>query len=153
MKPTLTLPKELVRMLNTGSWKHPGDTILSELIPFIRDPIEFRTSIDPNHRDYLLGEDQIEDEIFREYRGSSSVERSLPWRDVELSILIAINKIPGDDIAIGLDFRTSNVDSRVIANEWIDGPEQGCYWREVAPTFSDFAFRLRCKTQIQNTSQ
>jgi hypothetical protein len=134
-------------MLEDGSWGHPGDEEMLRLVPFIRDPLEFRTSVDQimSHRDCLLSPDESHNELFHEYRGSQCQEHDLPWRDIENSCLIAINKVPGDDVAIGLDYRTSRDDPRVIASEWVDGPTGGFFWREVAPTFTDFLKQLRNK--------
>ena len=92
-----------------------------------------------------MGSDEAENEQFHEYRSSLCEKRDLPWRDVENSLLVAINRFPGDDVAIGLDYRTSKEDPRVIATEWIDGSECGCYWREVAPTLSEFVAQLHQK--------
>jgi hypothetical protein len=39
-----------------------------------------------------------------------------------------------------LDYRTSQVDPRVVASDWIVGV--GCIWREVAPTFLAFVETL-----------
>lgn len=52
---------------------------------------------------------------------------------------IAINRIPGDDIAIALDYRTSMTDPRVIGTEWIDGTNCGCFWREISSSFTALA--------------
>ena len=72
----------------------------------------------------------------RELRGSlQALPVELPWRDVERSILVAVNRNVGDDVAIALDFRTSQSDPRVIASAW---REDGLFWEEVAPTFTQF---------------
>lgn len=71
----------------------------------------------------------------RSSKCSEAIE--LPWLDADLAILVAVNRVPGDDIGIALDFRTQAIDPRVVASEWYEGPK-GCVWREVSGTFSHF---------------
>jgi hypothetical protein len=79
--------------------------------------------------------------VYHEVRGRLAVEPvELPWRDVDRSFLVAVNRFGGDDVGIALDYRTSASDPRVIANDW--GSERWCVWREVAPTFSQFVHVL-----------
>ena len=76
--------------------------------------------------------------VLHEARGSTSaVPICLPWLDVEMAILVAVNRFPGDDLGIALDYRTDTADPRVVASDWDPGPG-GCRWREVAPSFSKF---------------
>jgi hypothetical protein len=141
-------------MLDDGSWEHPGDDVLLRMIPFVRDPLEFRSSVVQitSNKDCPLGADESENSIFHEYRASLGVKRDLPWRDVENSLLVAINRFPGDDVGIGLDYRSSAENPRVIASEWIDGQDGGCFWREVAPTFTEFLAQLASAKKTQNKS-
>ena len=60
----------------------------------------------------------------------------LPWLDVELAFLVAVNRVPGDDVGIALDYRTDRGDPRVVASDW--GSGRRCVWREVTTTFTDF---------------
>jgi hypothetical protein len=70
-------------------------------------------------------------------RGSRLRERvELLWLDADRSLFVAVNRRPGDDVGIALDYRTNVLDPRVVASDW--GSGQACVWREVAPTFSDF---------------
>ena len=78
----------------------------------------------------------------REYRGSETEPRSLPWLDVELSLFIAVNRLMGDDLAIALDYRTSDTDPRVVASDWWTG-DNTLHWREAFPTFSAFVTAVR----------
>ncbi len=79
-----------------------------------------------------------EDPLSREYRGSKvTAPRDLPWVDVERRLLFAVNEIPGDDVALALDYRTSDTEPRVVGTDW-DSGANACVWREVAPTFADF---------------
>ncbi len=144
------LPPLLIEMMNDGRWVHPGSGAMARIAPFIEEELVFRTSMYeiPIGHECLMGPEENQNEIFHEYRGSKFTgERELPWIDVERSALIAINRIPGDDIALALDFRTSTTNPRVVGNEWSDG---GYSWREVAPTFDAFAKTLTESTQAQN---
>ena len=57
-----------------------------------------------------------------------------------------MNRRPGDDVAIALDYRTSPSDPRVVGSDaWTSQHETGqiqYVWREVAPAFSVFAEAL-----------
>ena len=86
----------------------------------------------------FIADDPKLSHVFRMVRGSKSVEPiCLPWLDVELAVFVAINRVPGDDLGIALDYRTGAADPRVVASDWQPGAK-GCHWREVAPTFSQF---------------
>ncbi len=65
----------------------------------------------------------------------------MPWLDADKAVFITVCRFSGDDLAIALDFRTGPDDPHVVASEWLPGLE-GCIWREVAGTFSEFARRL-----------
>jgi hypothetical protein len=148
----LALPPLLIEMMEDGRWSDPGAAAIALLAPFIKEELEFRTSqYQISTGECLMGPDEDENEIFHEYRGSRLGEpRDLPWIDIEKSALIAINRIPGDDIAIALDYRTSMTDPRVIGTEWIDGTNCGCFWREISPTFTAFASAFAESKQAQN---
>jgi hypothetical protein len=64
------------------------------------------------------------------------------WLDVEQAVLIAVNRILGDDVAIALDYRTNPADPRVVASDFWTNPHQ-CSWRTVTPTFSEFVRLLQ----------
>ena len=74
------------------------------------------------------------------------VEPGRPWLDVEQALNIAVNRRPGDDVAIALDYRTGLSDPRVVGSDaWTGQHETGQFryvWREVAPAFSVFAEAL-----------
>lgn len=59
----------------------------------------------------------------------------LPWLDVDKAFLVAVNKHPGDDVAIALDYRTDSIHPRVVASDFWTEPGI-CSWREVTSTFS-----------------
>jgi hypothetical protein len=84
--------------------------------------------------------------LFREVRGSVLREPvELPWLDVEWAFFIAVNRMPGDDVAVALDYRGDPADPRVVGSDFWSDPRQ-CAWRVVAPTFSSFASALGLMT-------
>ncbi len=115
-------------------------------MPWFEDPLDFLTDIDQMHRESRsldrLTEDDDSAELFGLARGSTLTEPvELPWLDVEHAFLIAVNRSPGDDVAIALDYRTNTADPRVVAGDLWTGPERYA-WRVVTPTFSEFAAKL-----------
>ncbi|GAA3809791.1 hypothetical protein ACFS5L_44390 [Streptomyces phyllanthi] len=90
----------------------------------------------------MFADDPRSSELFREVRGSSHrAPVELPWLDVEQAVLIAVNRVPGDDVALALDYRTSPSDPRVVGSDFWTNPRQ-CEWRVVTPGFSSFAQAL-----------
>jgi hypothetical protein len=141
----LPLPAALVALLEQGKWRHPGHQMMRAVIPFLHDPVIFLQSIDAMSREsrgsVSFADDSDASEFFHEVRGSDYSERvELPWLDVEKMIFIAVNEEIGADVAIALDYRTSMTDPRVLASEWTGG--EGCLWRIVTPTFSEFLIRI-----------
>jgi hypothetical protein len=84
--------------------------------------------------------------LFHVVRGSVAGPVDLPWLDVEQAFDIAVNRRPGDDVSIALDYRTDPSDPRVVGSDaWTGQHQTGQFqyvWREVAPTFSAFAEAL-----------
>ena len=138
----LPLPSFLVQLIETGRWKHPGDEVLRVKVPFVRDPLVFLESKESMllNSGPLMGKSDSENELFSEYRGSAHKERDLPWIDVEKSIFIAVNKIPGDDVGIALDYRPGIQCPRVVCGDWHSG--NGCVYHEIAPSIEAFAENL-----------
>jgi hypothetical protein len=140
----LPLPPLLKQLLAAGRWKHPGEDALRRIVPFIQDPLCFLTS----HRSMLfesgplMGPNETENALFCEYRGSAMPARDLPWIDVEQTLFVIVNERPGDDVGIALDFRTGKANPRVVAGDWHSKDDGGLIYREVAPTFPDFAWSL-----------
>jgi hypothetical protein len=142
----LVLPERLITLMREGRWRHPGDAELARLIPWFEDPLDFLTSTEEMARESrsmdMFADDPRSSELFREVRGSTrSAPVELPWQDVELAVLIAVNRRPGDDVALALDYRTDPADPRVIGSDFWTNPRQ-CAWREVAPAFSSFVDAL-----------
>ena len=140
----LQLPPLLVELLQQDRWRHPGDEVLRQLLPFVGEPVEFLTDVEAMRREsrgFLAG-DGDSAKWFHEARGSKTSEPiCLPWLDVELAVFIAVNRALGDDLGIALDYRTASDDPRIVASDW-GQDATGCLWREVAPTFSQFARML-----------
>jgi hypothetical protein len=135
----LPMPELLVGLIRQGRWVHPGDAQLRELIPFLLDPVDFLTSpkVMAWESSGHLADNPEDSAVFHTVRGSRVAEPvELPWLDADLSFFVAVNRQPGDDVAIALDYRTSMADPRVVASDW--GTGQTHVWREVAPTFSGF---------------
>jgi len=138
----LPLPKILVDLLEQNRWTHPGDDVINRLLPYLRYPIDFLGSVEAIRFEStgFLADDPGTSKIFREIRGAKNHgDINLPWRDVDLSFFVAVNRIPGDDIGIALDYRTDWSNPRVIASNWKDN-STGSFieWEKVAPTFSQF---------------
>jgi hypothetical protein len=144
----LPLPELLVALIREGRWVHPGDIRLRELIPFLIDPVDFLRSPEAMAREssWHLADDPRMSALFHAVRGGRVAEPVvLPWLDADRSFFVAVNRWPGDDVGIALDYRTSAVDPRVVAGDW--GSGQGCVWREVAPMFSIFVRLLGLYSQ------
>jgi hypothetical protein len=142
----LVLPGLLVQLLADGRWRHPGEEKLYEVMPWFEDPLIFLKNADHMASESrsldMFAADERSSELFRNVRGSDAVGPvELPWLDVELAVLIAVNKMPGDDVAIALDYRTDQADPRVVASDFWTDPSQ-CAWRTVSPTFSAFTSAL-----------
>jgi hypothetical protein len=133
------LPELLVALIRDGHWVHPGDALLRELIPFMVDPVVFLSTPEAMARESSghLADDPRLSAVFHIVHGSRVVGPvELPWLDVDRSFFVAVNRWPGDDVGIALDYRTDALDPRVVASDW--GTGQACIWREVAPAFSGF---------------
>jgi hypothetical protein len=151
------LPPLLVSMMATGHWRHPGDEVLRAIIPFLHEPVDFLT-IDSMRWESRgsLADNPHDAAIFHEARGTrSAAPVELPWLDVDKAIFIAINRFPGDDLGIALDYRTRPDDPRVVASEWLQVTRPWCkwlpwlqvtravcIWREVTGTFTEFVRKL-----------
>ena len=136
----LPLPTLLIELLQQGKWKHPGEDIIQDVIPFLHAPMQFMVDSDWMNSETRCFDDDLDDELFHQTRGSkSSAPIELPWLDCERMVFIAICKYPGDDVAIALDYRTNSDDPRVVASDLQDNEY---YWREVTPTFTEFVERL-----------
>lgn len=138
MRRKLPLPQTLIEMIETDRWAHPGDDVMLARIPFIRDPLVFLGSKDNMlfESGPLMGPNEIENEMFSEYRGSAIGDRDLPWIDVEQTLFIICNKWPGDDVGVALDYRTGINSPRVIGGDWRSG--NNCIYHEISPSFDAF---------------
>jgi hypothetical protein len=143
----LTLPALMTELLNTARWRHPGDEVLRDLMPWFESPLDFLTSVEKMRSESrsltMFANDPPSSHLFREARGSTATASvELPWLDAEQAVLIAVNRILGDDVAMALDYRTDAADPQVVASDFWTDPQQ-CSWRVVAPTFSQLVEILR----------
>lgn len=137
----LELPRLLVQLMAEDRWRHPGDLKVREVMPWFHAPLVFLKTTDSMSRESSSLDRSCRDEwwsrYFRERRG----EAELPWLDVERAFFVAVNRIPGDDVGIALDYRSDPADPSVVAIDVWSDEAQGS-WRSVAPTFSSFAETL-----------
>lgn len=115
-------------------------------MPWFEDPLDFLTNTERMERVSrsldMFADDPRSSELFRAVRGSTRrapVEPS--WLDVEQAVLVARNRMAGDDVALALDYRIDPSDPRVVGRNFWTNPRQ-YEWRMVAPTFSGFADAL-----------
>jgi hypothetical protein len=139
----LPLPLLLLDLLDSGRWKTPDDPIMRAKIPRLKEPVNFLRSVEHiAFESQGLADDQRTALLFHEYRGSSGVERPLPWRDVEQSILIAVNREIGADLGIALDYRSGWEDPSVLISDWWTG-DRTCHWHKISERFSGFVSLLQ----------
>ncbi|MER6689337.1 hypothetical protein [Streptomyces minutiscleroticus] len=137
----LALPGLLTALMERGLWRHPGDEVLAEAVPWFQDPLVLVSSaeqMEAASRSMDMFADDPYCAFFREARGSrADTPLELPWLDVEQAVLIAVTRDPGADGALALDYRTDPSDPRVVGSDFWTDPLL-CRWRVVAPTFSAF---------------
>lgn len=139
----LVLPALLTSLIDRGLWRHPGDAVLTAFIPWFAEPLHFLPSAERMAAESvtldLFADDPPTAFLFRQARGgTAAVPVEPPWLDVERAVLIAVNREPGDDVALALDYRGDPGDPRVVGSDFWTDPRR-CRWRVVAPTFSAFA--------------
>jgi hypothetical protein len=146
----LPVPELLSELIRGGHWVHPGDVRLRNVIPFLVDPVDFLNTPEAMARESSgrLADDPRLSPVFHMARRCRKAEPfELPWLDVDRAFFVAVNRWPGDDTAIALDYRTDDLDPRVVASDW--GAGRACVWREVAPTFSAFVGSLGIVRRIR----
>jgi len=74
--------------------------------------------------------------VAKRYR-DHELPRPVPWLNADRAKFIAVNRVPGDDVAIALDYRADTNEPRVVASHLRGG--SSCEWFEVAATFEAFA--------------
>jgi hypothetical protein len=141
----LPLPGLLAQLLVAGLWQHPGDEVLRHAMPWFEGPVDFLASTEGMDRESRsldqFAQHERSSRFFRVTHGTPAGETALPWLDAELAVVIAVNREPGDDVAIALDYRGDPANPAVVASDvWT---EPGAYlWRSVAPSFQAFAAAL-----------
>lgn len=142
----VSLPPLLISLIQEGRWRQPSDEVIRAVIRVLPGPVDFYLT-EAAIRSATSGQRSLRSDrflkIFRLARAlPGSPAPDLPWIDTDLAIVIAGDRLPGDDVSVVLDYRSDLFDPRVVASEWIRGDPSGCYWREVSPSFSDFVNRL-----------
>ena len=136
----MPLPPLLLDLMASKRWRQPSDAAIFAAIPFLREPVDFLLT-DAHMRFESQGQ-CVGLTHMREFRGSESGDRPLPWIDADLSLFTAVNRESGADFGIALDFRTSYDDPRVVASDWWTD-DHTLYWREAFSTFSSFVAAIR----------
>jgi hypothetical protein len=135
----------LAGLMATGRWQHPGDDVLRAALPWLEEPVNFLSRTDRMELESAPLDSEADDlrssHYFHVTRGSVAAPVWLPWLDVELAVLIAVNREPGADIAIALDYRNDARAPAVVASDAWTYPN-AYFWRPVAPTFEAFAAML-----------
>jgi hypothetical protein len=137
----LKIPALLRTLIETGRWQHPGDDVLRQRIPRLADPVDFRNWVPQNTvADEIASFSPRDRETFKLYRDTDDLHRPLPWLNADKAVFIAVNRVPGDDVAIALDYRDSADEPTVVASCW---PEDKFHeWFKVADSFDEFAQSL-----------
>lgn len=135
----LKVPSLLVKLVNEGFWVKGSELDIKKHYEFLNDPLTFLQSFQgmkstPSFK---------YDEVLRIYSSSEvGLNRNLPWLDIDNSIFIAINKNPGDDIAIALDYRDNSTSPIVVASKWTE-VNGYCEWVKIENTFDDLVQTLK----------
>ena len=139
----LPLPSLLLDLLRSGRWKTPPDELVRNAIPRLKEPVNFLPSVERMafESQGLLADSERTALLSHEYRGSTCIEKPLPWRDVERSVLVAVNRQAGADLGVALDYRSGVEDPSVLVSDWWTG-DHTCHWSMVSKTFSEFASLL-----------
>ena len=142
----LPLPVLLIELMASGDWPTQDDTRLRAIMPWFEDPLDLIADVHQMRRESAsldwMTDDGATAELFRQARGSQATDLvELPWLDADLAVLIGVNRNPGDDVALALDYRNGSDDPRVVASDWWTDSRR-CAWRVVAPTFSAFVAAL-----------
>ncbi|WP_328829002.1 hypothetical protein OHT77_15440 [Streptomyces sp. NBC_00252] len=141
----LTLPARLTSLLDQGRWRHPGDAEMATLMPWFESPIDFLATT--RQMEWESGSlDTFDDDRYAAFLhvargGGQETPVELPWLDVEKAFFIAVNRVPGDDVGLALDYRTDAHDPRVVGS-YVSMNPLLYEWRVVAPAFSAFAAAL-----------
>ena len=98
---------------------HRGEAALEALLPWFEDPLVFlRTAGAMESESASLDADADDDWASRYFHVTRGTGHRLgpPWLDARLALLIAVNRTPGDDVAIALDYRGENGSPMVVAS-------------------------------------
>ena len=128
------LPRALASFLKTD---HPEleelSSILEEKFSFLEFPIEFLPSIEEVK---TVSEDDLwfQESLWNVAKPGKAAE--LPVLDFQKSVIIGINKYPGEDLAIALDYRQDPDLPAVVASNFRSSATN-CNWEVIASSFED----------------
>ena len=139
----LPLPRLLTELISSGKWKTPSSNLIEKIAPFLKEELEFLQTIESMESNSSIDLPEYEN-MFQLDSKKDERANNLPWMDTSKSVLIALNKIPGDDIAIALDYRNSIDSPRLIANNWHTMTKPiGGKWEVISDSFQEFAKDLK----------
>lgn len=143
----IKLPRAMRAAFEDGRW--PTGRIdtdgLGGTAPFLKDiRLEFVQSLEEIERGYGGEWGPTWPSVARSWerdhlgRGSLGEVPDLPWLDIEKCLPFG-GGYYGDDLQLVLDYRPSEDEPRVVANEFVrlEGG-WGMFWRELAPSFDEF---------------
>lgn len=135
----------------SGTWTHPGADVLRRAVPFISDPLVVLKTheriLDVSRPTLQL--DEVKNRRYAEYRGSRVPRRGFPWIDIEKTLFIMCNELPGDDVGIALEYRYDSFEPCVVGGDWNSRPGRIVY-RRIADSFAEFA-ELICLPTVRET--
>jgi hypothetical protein len=137
----LKVPMLLQQLVGNGRWGQLSSALLRSVLPSDMDPVvPLRTLEDMARasRSELAEHGKV---FFIERSSVRGRAIELPWLDIDQAFFIAVNEIPGDDVAVALDYRLREDSPAVVASIYREG-SSGTPWQEVASTFQEFAARL-----------
>lgn len=126
--------------MQNGKWLTPSDEVMRRVVHTIEHPLELLSQ-----EQMVLESDpsQVSDPEWSRYanevRDHPDRLSRLPWRNVDLSVIIAVNRVAGPDDAVALDYRHSRTNPSVIATEW---GQEAISWRLLYIDFDQFAAAL-----------
>lgn len=136
----LKLPPRLRERIAAGKWKTPSDERMSAILPGLKGRVDFletHAAIASESLD-ALADHMNTSCLFKVYRGSRDEAQPLPWLDAERAVVIAVNRDPGADLAVVLDYRDAEASPCVVFSDWWSEPRR-CNWVKAYDSFDAFA--------------
>ena len=131
----------IAKLIDRGDWLLVDSQAISACFSEPEDPVSLLRSLEAMDRN-TRGLVRVPG---NSYSSRDDPARGDPsWVDIDRALVVAVNSIPGDDVAIAVDFRSDH--ARVVATRWAESPNCRYEWVEIAPSFDDFleALGLGC---------